>query len=85
MWHDADDCNTLYSDISKTTLSQNDPNQTIALIEDKTGYKDLRQSDPLDQPSYSIMPNSNNKKVIDFDGDDHLASPAGLYISRFGS
>ena len=78
MWHDADDCNTLYSDISKTTLSQNDPNQTIALIEDKAGYKDLRQSDPLDQPSYSIMPNSNNKKVIDFDGDDHLASPAGF-------
>ena len=78
MWHDADDCNTLYADISKTTLSQNDPNQTIALIEDKIGYKDLLQSDSVDQPSYSIMPNSNNKKVIDFDGDDHLASSGGF-------
>jgi len=78
MWHDADDCNTLYSDISKTTLSQNDPNQTIALLEDKIGYKDLFQSDPLDQPSYLTTPNSNNKKVIDFDGDDHLASSGGF-------
>ena len=78
MWHDADDCNTLYSDISKTTLSQNAPNQTIALLEDKIGYKDLFQSDPLDQPSYLTTPNSNNKKVIDFDGDDHLASSGGF-------
>jgi hypothetical protein len=74
MWHDADDKKTIYADLGKTTLSTD----KIAVLEDKTGNAkhDLTQIDQLDQPSYSIMNNSNNKCTIYFDGDDHMQTAA---------